>query len=297
MSKWVCSGCQTENNGHARYCINCGSMKSGSSVEVSEPEWQCPVCRSLNHETSIHCVKCGHWLLSGINPAVRVKNAKEENHSHSGGGKRKSDKSELLIFAPFILGVLVVMYMIATVNYEEDVTEDKNIETGGSEISSNLQGYSQEDTSSILLLNKNSTRNETSVEVAESITVSEPNLNTIEVNKTERQNGVSIKLERIEFDETHTRVYLTIENNSNLDIYVDTHGARLAVGKTQYEAVTMYDTEYPEIQTRILPSIEMSGVITFPKVTERDNSMLFNIRVLSMSDERVIFKPYEYRVN
>lgn len=93
-----------------------------------------------------------------------------------------------------------------------------------------------------------------------------PTLETIEVNKEIDQHGFLLKVEKIEIAEPHTRLYVTVTNNSNDKISFYSHNVKLINGGTQLEEETDYEADYPEVQSDILPGVTTSGIITFPAI-------------------------------
>lgn len=90
-----------------------------------------------------------------------------------------------------------------------------------------------------------------------------PTISTIDVNETIDQHGFSVTVEKIEFAKPHTRVYLSITNNTQDNISFFSHSVKLVTNGSQYEEEYFYGADYPELQSDILPGVTTSGIITF----------------------------------
>lgn len=114
-----------------------------------------------------------------------------------------------------------------------------------------------------------------SLEVVDYITAVAPTLNTLEINQELNQHGLMIKLEKIEFADTHTRVYVHATNNTSDQVNLYTYSTKLIVGNQQFENESIYDADYPELHSDILPGIESAGIITFPAIDPNTTSLKF----------------------
>ncbi|QFF98815.1 DUF4352 domain-containing protein [Psychrobacillus glaciei] len=103
-----------------------------------------------------------------------------------------------------------------------------------------------------------------SIEVTDYISAIAPTLATIEINKPIDQHGFVVTLEKIEFAKKHTRVYVSVTNNTKDKISFYTHNMKIVSGGSQFEGIYEYDTGYPEVQSDLLPGITTTGVVTFP---------------------------------
>ena len=106
----------------------------------------------------------------------------------------------------------------------------------------------------------------TKLEVLSYVDAAAPTLDTLATGETIDQHGFVVEIEKIEFAEPHTRLYLTVTNNTNDNISFFTHSLKLVSNGTQYEEEYDYEAELPELQSDVLPGISTSGVITFPSM-------------------------------
>ncbi len=91
-----------------------------------------------------------------------------------------------------------------------------------------------------------------------------PSLRTVITSQEQSYGGVKIVLHKIKVFDDYTILFLTIENlDKSGDITLNKQGCRLFQFKKQYKAIYGSDLAYREIEHRIPPGIEESGVIAF----------------------------------
>lgn len=135
----------------------------------------------------------------------------------------------------------------------------------------------------------------TSIEVVDYITAVAPTIKEVVVDETIDQHGMEVTLQKIEFAEVETRVYMKITNNTNETVYFDGFGAKLISGSTQYETKDNFGSGLPEIPFNILAGIEAEGVLTYPAIEEQSGT--FTLHAEGYSDNwELDFKPYVFEV-
>jgi hypothetical protein len=87
-------------------------------------------------------------------------------------------------------------------------------------------------------------------------------LRTAEVDLTQKQHGLAVTVSKVEFAAEETRVYVTVENGSGDEASFYSFNAKAVQGSTQYEPDS-WGSDYPEVQSDILPGVSTSGVIVF----------------------------------
>ena len=113
-------------------------------------------------------------------------------------------------------------------------------------------------------------------------------------NAVSEQNGISLKVDKIEFAEKETRVYLTETNASAdkfsfsvYDIKITQNGQQIS---QDMSSMSSYEGEYPELSYEILPNASSSGVLVFPPI---DSSAGFQIYAEGYSDNwELEFAPF-----
>jgi tetratricopeptide (TPR) repeat protein len=92
----------------------------------------------------------------------------------------------------------------------------------------------------------------------------EPAVKIINVGQTMESDGAIMSLDKIEFSDSNTRAYLTVENiDSSEDLVFNEYNSRAIQGKTQYLVINNYDTNYPKIASVIPSGVEEKGVVLF----------------------------------
>lgn len=113
-------------------------------------------------------------------------------------------------------------------------------------------------------------------------------------NAVSEQNGISLKVDKIEFAEKETRVYLTAANGTSdkfgfsvYDIKILQNGQQIAQDTNSMSA---YYGKYPELSYDVLPNVSTSGVLVFPPI---DSSAAFQIYAEGYSDNwELDFAPF-----
>lgn len=93
----------------------------------------------------------------------------------------------------------------------------------------------------------------------------DPTQETVEVGQTLTDQGFSVTLEKIEFGEQTTRVYVSAYNGTNTLAYFDDYSARIIQGSQQLDQEYPIDYDVKEIQTELSPGVQTDGVVTFGK--------------------------------
>lgn len=108
----------------------------------------------------------------------------------------------------------------------------------------------------------------TSVEQSSYIDVVAPTLKSTEVNQTQEQLGYSVTIQKVEFAETETRVYLSVTNGGSDKFNLYSFNAKIIQNGTQYSEQMNYEAGYPEIESNLLVGATTEGVICFPALAQ-----------------------------
>jgi len=103
------------------------------------------------------------------------------------------------------------------------------------------------------------------VEKTDYATAFSPAIKVTELNKEIDQHGYLMRINKVEFAEEETRVYLTIENNTDDNITFYSFNAKAVQGSTQLKEGDSYGKGYDEIESEILPGVKEQGIIVFQK--------------------------------
>lgn len=120
-----------------------------------------------------------------------------------------------------------------------------------------------------------------------------PAIKSVDVNQTQNQNGCIFTINKVEFAENETRVYVSITNNTNWIFNFFKYNSKITQNGRQYEYQTIIGSGYQEVQLDILPGITSSGILTFPAINHSD----FNIVLDGFSDNwKLDINPYQFNI-
>ena len=80
------------------------------------------------------------------------------------------------------------------------------------------------------------------------------------------QYGYSVSIDKVEYAELETRIYITVKNNGGSKFSIFSYSAKLIQNGQQYETETNFYADYPDLQSEVLPGTESSGVLVFPTI-------------------------------
>lgn len=109
-----------------------------------------------------------------------------------------------------------------------------------------------------------------SVEKTDYASAFSPAIEVIDLNKEIDQHGYLMKVDKVEFSEDETRIYVTINNNTDSNISFYSFDAKVVQGSSQLKEVDTYDKGYEEIESDILPGVIEKGVIVFAKSNPKE---------------------------
>lgn len=118
-------------------------------------------------------------------------------------------------------------------------------------------------------------------------------------NAVVEQNGVSLKVDKVEFAEKETRVYLTESNNSDAKFSMWVYSIMLVQNGKQIEqnssSMSSYRGNYEQLSSDILPNASSSGILVFPPM---DSSAAFQLYAEGSSDNYELeFEPFLINVS
>lgn len=113
-------------------------------------------------------------------------------------------------------------------------------------------------------------------------------------NAISEQHGISLKVDKVEFAEKETRIYLTETNSSTDKFSMWIYDIKLLQNGQQIEqdmaSFSAYEGNYAELSSDILPNASSSGVLVFPPM---DSSASFQIYAEGHSDNYELdFQPF-----
>lgn len=105
--------------------------------------------------------------------------------------------------------------------------------------------------------------------------VMSPTEKLIKVNKTVKQYGYSITLQKVEISAIETRVYFKITNNGTDKFRLDNYDVELIQDGKQYDYTSNYDAHYEELQGELRPGTKGEGIVVFPRIDENTSFEIY----------------------
>lgn len=131
-----------------------------------------------------------------------------------------------------------------------------------------------------------------SVEKVDATAAGAPPTKTVKVGTSADQHGLVVTIDKVEFTSDDTRVYVTVKNGTKDKASFYSFNAKAVQGSTQSDAESF--TDYPEVQSELLPGISSSGVIAFGPLEE---SQPVKFYFEGQSDNWDLdFKPYQFTI-
>ena len=111
-------------------------------------------------------------------------------------------------------------------------------------------------------------------------------------NLKQEKYGYSILIDKVEFSEKETRVYVTATNSGKSEFYVDADSAVIVQNGKQYEAETNFEANYEEIPYSLVKGVKSSGIIVFPTIKPNDFDLTIEVRSDDYDEklEKFVFK-------
>jgi hypothetical protein len=100
-----------------------------------------------------------------------------------------------------------------------------------------------------------------SVEVVDATAAAPPATETLSEAKFS-ESGLTVTVDKVEFADPETRVFVTIENNTGADFSFYSSSTKALQGTNQFESE--YSSDYPEVPSEIVAGAVVSGVIVYP---------------------------------
>lgn len=102
-------------------------------------------------------------------------------------------------------------------------------------------------------------------------------------NLKQEQLGYSITIEKVEFAELETRVYVIITNNGNASLNVG--DAVIVQDGKQYNSKENYEADYEQLPNEIVKGVSCSGIIVFPPLDSSDFELSFDLHSDEFDEE------------
>lgn len=130
------------------------------------------------------------------------------------------------------------------------------------------------------------------VEIVDALAAASPAERSVDVQAEQIQHELHVTVEKVEFAEDETRLFVKVANNSSNEASFYSFSAKAVQGTSQYEPE--YTGDYPKVQSDLLPGIESAGVIVFPAMSS-DQPTKFFLEART-SDYSLDFEPYMFEI-
>ncbi len=111
-----------------------------------------------------------------------------------------------------------------------------------------------------------------SIEVQSYIDAIVPTLKEITPNISNEQHDLTITIDKVEYAEIETRVYLTVTNNGNDNVGYGVYSTRIVQDGKQIEqdqsSSSSYEGNYEELSYDLIAGASTSGVLVFPSIDQ-----------------------------
>ena len=95
-----------------------------------------------------------------------------------------------------------------------------------------------------------------------------PTKTTLEPKISQEQSGITVSVEKVEFAEKETRVYMTVKNDSSADFDLSNYDIKILQDGKQIEqddsSMSRHDGKYPELPYEIVSGVSTEGILVFP---------------------------------
>lgn len=102
------------------------------------------------------------------------------------------------------------------------------------------------------------------VEVIDYISAVSPTITEKAIDETQDQYGYAVTVEKIEFAENETRIYVSLVNNGTDTFCCYGFNAKVIQEGRQISSEDNYMADYPSIESDLLKGASTEGIITFP---------------------------------
>lgn len=108
------------------------------------------------------------------------------------------------------------------------------------------------------------------------------------------QNGLVVTVDRVDFAADETRVWVKVKNNTPNKATFFSFNANALQGAKQFDHQNTYGSDYPEVQSELLPGVESSGIVVFPPIPAGSVTFSFEGR---SENYRLDFTPYTFALS
>lgn len=109
-----------------------------------------------------------------------------------------------------------------------------------------------------------------SIEKIDYIDASSPTIKSVKVNESQSQYGYKVTVQKVEFSEIETRVYVRIDNDGKSEVSFFSHNAVAVQNGKQISSGHNYNADYPDFETSLKPGNYTEAIIVFNGLDQKD---------------------------
>lgn len=112
-----------------------------------------------------------------------------------------------------------------------------------------------------------------------------PTTATLEPNVSSEQHGITASVDKVEYSDLETRVYMTVKNDSSDNVSLDVYGIKLIMDGQQIaqdnNSVSSFNGNYAELNYDIAAGASSSGILVFPAIEQKKDFQVVLSNVIS----------------
>lgn len=120
---------------------------------------------------------------------------------------------------------------------------------------------------------------------------------TYPIKVTQEQNGLEVEIEKIEFSDFDTRLFVNINNSGTSKTSIYSFNISMVANGKNYSQDSNYLADYPELDTDLNPNTSTEGIVEFGKINP-DDFKKFKVIIERpySSDYDVRFEDFEFDI-
>ena len=112
-----------------------------------------------------------------------------------------------------------------------------------------------------------------------------PTTAALEPNVSAEQHGITASVDKVEYSDLETRVYMTVKNDSSDNVSLDVYGIKLIMDGQQIaqddNSVSSFNGNYAELNYDIAAGASSSGILVFPSIEQKKDFQVVLSNVIS----------------
>lgn len=114
------------------------------------------------------------------------------------------------------------------------------------------------------------------VEIVDYIEAAAPTIMEVSVNKSASLYGYTVTVNKVEFSDIETRVYVKVENGGSSNAHFFSHNAMAVQNGKQFDPEYNYIANYPDLESNLRPGNNTEAIIVFHGLEQEDFTFIIN---------------------